>query len=129
MDTKYCKLIGTQERIDKFIGSLPCSIDRLVELVESTLDMWPNYINISVYLYDTVRDVQRRYYELHQQNCGQKAFWKKGMKAMYVAVEDCDTEIVIHQLGHLILETKYPNFPAKFHEDFAKYCVRNVVIR
>lgn len=126
MESKYCTLKGTPGQIKQFLDDLPCDIDRIVELVMCHLEMYPNFTDIRIYLFDDIEGVQQKYKAMYSRGCDYKAFMDKHLKSIYIAVSDFTSSILLHELGHIILEYKYPRFPAKWHEDFAKHCARHV---
>ena len=123
--TKYTRVYYTEEKdMDDFLWRLGGSrfeyssdtslasnrIDRIIERVESILDMRPKNFNIAIYLDDGPLNPERR------------AFYDHKTRAIYVSVENSSEGVFAHEIAHAILNQYFSSPPpSKIQEILAQY--------
>ncbi len=85
-------------------------IDRLVDRVQTVLDMWPKNFQITVYLHRGPLSANK------------VAYYEKNTKAIHVSVDYASDGVVAHEIAHASIEQYFSiSPPSKMQEILAQY--------
>ncbi len=125
--TKYCRLIGTSEQIEKFLDvRAKWHVDNVAVKVMEYLGLFPDDLEIKVCLFDSVKDVQDVYFMMYNRKFSGKTFMSKSMLTVYITVS-CDIKKLIHEIAHIVVEKYFTEkVPHRIHELLAGDCHMNI---
>ncbi len=90
-------------------------IDRVVNRVQSILDMWPNSLHLDIYLHREVLEHNK------------VAFYKKSTDSLHIAVDYASDGVLAHEIVHAVIDQYFPvQPPSKMQEILAQYVDRHL---
>jgi hypothetical protein len=101
---------GKKFEFSSDVGLAQNRIDRIIERVETILDMWPKSFSINIYL-------QRGDLELNK-----VAFYNNKTKSIYVSIDNVSDGVFAHEVAHAIINQYFSSSPpSKTQEILTQY--------
>lgn len=126
--------LGTLDYLLKYKGSDDASIesqvaakvDIILERVKTILELNPENFAVEIKAVESPAEVQRIYFGKYSKNVDYPAFYARGEKTVYVAVNKINSNIMAHELAHAIIDRSFgPIIPVKIHEILSQYVDAN----
>lgn len=87
-------------------------IDRIIERVESILDMWPPSFHIDIYLHAGALEAQKN----------KAAYYEYKTRSIHVSVIYISDGVIAHEIAHAVIHQYFPTpTPSKTQEILAQY--------
>lgn len=97
-------------------------LDRVVQRVETILNIFPFNLKFRVVLLPTARDVQAVYRTKYGMSAEYVAFYSPEDKTAFISVDDVNLNILAHELTHVVLDHYFLQPPpAVIQELVARY--------
>lgn len=97
-------------------------IDRLVEKVETILEMYPLKLHFRLVLTASEQEVQKIYRDKYHRQVDYIAYYAPGDGVIYLSVPDIRITVLAHELAHVIIDNHFDVAPsAKIHELLAQF--------
>lgn len=78
-------------------------IDKIVERVESLLNMRPKNLSFNIYIYATREQLQRAFRAIGITDAQPLAFYSHRARAIYISIEDLREGVLAHETAHAVL--------------------------
>jgi hypothetical protein len=97
-------------------------LDSLLKRVKAVLGMNPYNINLSIKIFKNRQDLKDEYFRIFKAYENYKSFYVHGLKTIYTSAQDISDTIIIHELGHAVVDHYFNQIPpTKVAELLANY--------
>lgn len=126
--------LGTLDYLLKYKGSddvsiesqVAAKVDIILERVKTILELNPKNLMVEIRITESPAEVQRIYFGKYSKKVDYPAFYARGEKTVYVAVNKINSNILAHELAHAIIDRSFGLIiPVKIHEILSQYVDAN----
>lgn len=97
-------------------------LDMLFNKAQDILDMHPGVNKITIKIFDNRKELNNEYYKIFYVSQNFKSFYIHARKTIYTSEEDISDSIIIHEMGHAIVDHYFSVIPpSKAAEVLASY--------
>jgi RNase P/RNase MRP subunit p30 len=101
-------------------------VDIILERVRIILEIYPKNFKVEIRVLENPSEVQRVYFDKYSKKVDFIAFYSRGDKTIYLAVDKIRSNILAHELSHALIDHYFGAIsPVKIHEILAQYVDAN----
>jgi len=102
-------------------------VDIVIEKVQITLDMFPDFYHVRLVLLADEDDVARVYQSKYGKRADHIAYYSLSEKTIYISVDDLRLRVLAHEIGHSVVDHYFKvRPPYNIHELLAQFAEKHV---